>query len=342
MMRAHKTFCAVASLCALAGAVRAAPETVLKMATIAPDGTSWAREIRAFQRELESLTNGTVTLHIYFGGIAGDELQMADRVERGQLDVVASSGMLCERVAPAQRALRLVGIYQSAGESSFVANQLRPMFEEQARTHGFTYVADYNIGVSDIFTRAPVKTLEELQRVKLWLWDLDEVQKMMLEAMGFNLYLAPLADAGHAFAEHKHEGFISVPGAMLAFQWSAQAKYVVPVELNYLIGCVLVSNRAFDRLAVDQQKAIRLAAAKLHAHVEDQLRQQDEKLLGGLFQHQGLSKVAVDDKLKLELRQAAERARGRLGERLIPADLQRRVLELVERYRARASAKPTP
>jgi TRAP-type C4-dicarboxylate transport system substrate-binding protein len=282
---------------------------VLRMATIAPDGTSWAREAKAFAREVEELTKGALTVRIYFGGIAGDELEMASRMERGQLDAVASAGMLCERAAPAQRALRLVGVYQSSAESSFVANQLRPMFEDQARTHGFTYVADYNIGASDIFTRDPARSLEELQRMKLWAWDLDEGQRLMLEAMGFNLHVAPIADAGRAFADKKHDGFISIPGAMLAYQWSSQARWAMPVELNFLIGCLLVSNRSYDRLSLDEQKSVKLAAAKLHARVEDQIRRQDEALLGGLFQHQGLKRIDLDDRFKKDLKQAAARAR---------------------------------
>ena len=67
---------------------------VVRMATPAPEGTGWAREIHAISREVEAATHDGVKLKWYLGGIAGDELQMGERVRRDQLDGVGSGGML--------------------------------------------------------------------------------------------------------------------------------------------------------------------------------------------------------------------------------------------------------
>src|SRR5206468_969252 len=58
---------------ALAWAAPSAAEPVtLRLATIAPDGTAWAREVRAFNRDVEALTHGQVRFKWYLGAIAGD------------------------------------------------------------------------------------------------------------------------------------------------------------------------------------------------------------------------------------------------------------------------------
>jgi len=70
--------------CALATPARA--QTVIRMATVVPEGTAWWREIRNFQNVVEKETGGQVRLKIYFGGIAGDELEVGERIRREQLD----------------------------------------------------------------------------------------------------------------------------------------------------------------------------------------------------------------------------------------------------------------
>src|SRR4051812_42020614 len=89
----------------------AAQEHVLRFATIIPDGTPWAREVRAFARDVEKKTAGSVRVKIYFGGIAGDETESLQRIQRDQLDATVAS-MLCHRLAPSMRVTRVPGLLQ--------------------------------------------------------------------------------------------------------------------------------------------------------------------------------------------------------------------------------------
>src|SRR6478609_8035830 len=129
------------------------------MAGIAPDGTAWARELRAFSREVESATHGELKVKWYLGGIAGDDAQMADRMAREQLDGAASAGMLCLRAAPSLRVLRVQGLVRT---------------RDEARATGYAMLGLGQLGVDVIFTRRPVASWAELQKLKLWRWDLDE------------------------------------------------------------------------------------------------------------------------------------------------------------------------
>src|SRR5436190_16618551 len=96
-------------LCARASFAQQPPVTTLRIATVAPDGTEWAREARAFAREVETVTAGAVKLKWYFGALAGDEMSQLDRLKRGQLDGIAGTAY-CERFAPALAALDVVGM----------------------------------------------------------------------------------------------------------------------------------------------------------------------------------------------------------------------------------------
>jgi TRAP-type C4-dicarboxylate transport system substrate-binding protein len=320
---------------ALASSASAEPASkfTLRIATPAPEGTAWAREISAFARDVEATTNGGVRVKVVWGGIAGDDMQVAGRVERGQLDGVMSGGMLCEERAPTHRALRLIGMYRDYEESNWVAGQLRDAIEKEAREHGFVYLADVNIGAHSIFSRKPLRTLDEMRATKMWHWNIDGISSLMLREMGFQLVELPIEKAGPAFEHGEHDGFLSIPGAMLAYQWAGLAHWVTDVRFTYLIACMMVANRAFDRLPAEHQQGVRLAAARFRARMNSMVVHEDAALLGGAFGKAGIKSVPVTPELRAQVEEAAKAAREKLGEKLVPAALMRRVLELVAEYR---------
>ena len=101
-----------------------ADTTVLRMAAIAPDGTSWARELKAFARDVEARTDGAVKVKWYLGGIAGEEYESLDRINRDQLDGAAGA-MICDKLAPTLRVLRVPGLVRDRAEALHVINSLR-------------------------------------------------------------------------------------------------------------------------------------------------------------------------------------------------------------------------
>jgi TRAP-type C4-dicarboxylate transport system substrate-binding protein len=320
-------------LALLATPALAAPKVVLRMATVAPDGTAWARELKAFAREVGEATGGEVGVKMYFGGIAGDDLQTYDRIKRDQLDG-AGSGMLCEKLAPSMRVLRIPGLYRSREELRAVAGKLRPTFEEEFSKKGLAFMGHAILGQLVVSSKQPVRNLADLKRTPLWSWDIDEVANLAYEAMGLNLYKAPVDNASQLYSDVKIEGFLALPTALLAWQWSAQAHYLIDVKASYFMSCLMITDKAMSRMQLPHQQIIRSAVAKLAGRLESLGAEQDEKLMGGLFGRQGLSVVPVGDSFRKEFQDAARAASARLGDRLVPASLLKRVNDILTEYRA--------
>ena len=59
-----RAFAVVLLLAVVAAPARAEPSIKLRFATIAPEGTGWAREVKAFAREIESGSDGRVAIHV--------------------------------------------------------------------------------------------------------------------------------------------------------------------------------------------------------------------------------------------------------------------------------------
>jgi len=330
--RALALFVGVTSLCLGATEARA-DRVVLRMATSAPDATSWAKELRAFARDVEKATDGEVAVKWYFGGIAGDEEEAMSRVGKAQLDGIGA-GILCSKVAPSMRVFSIPGVIQSRDEADYVAQKMGPAFAAEAQRAGFAMLFSSGLGPKMVFSRAPVTTMEQLRATRLWRWNLDEAGVMATREMGVPLVPAPIDVATRAYDEHKIDGFISVPTAALAFQWSTQAPFITDLRPGYLQGCMLVANRTWDRLSLRQREAVLAAAGKCAHRFDEVGRQQDDQLLGGLFARQGLRIVAPSAALRAQYFEAARAAREKLGDRLVPRPLLDQVMRMLADYRA--------
>ena len=61
----------------------------LKIATLAPKGSSWMKSFEAAARELKKTTDGEAVIKLYGGGVMGDEPAMVRKMRTGQLDGAA-------------------------------------------------------------------------------------------------------------------------------------------------------------------------------------------------------------------------------------------------------------
>ena len=315
---------------------------LLKMASPAPEGTAWAREGRAFARDVEKLTNNRVHIKYYLGSITGDEVETEARIRRGQLDGIASGGMLCMKLAPSLRVMRLLGVFQSREESAYVSGRLRQSFDEEFAKAGYVNLGELGVGPDVLFSRAPIRSMADLRRARLWVWDLDEVYLAEWRALGVDVAPAPINLAGRAYDEGRLDGFVAGPTAALAFQWSAQARYVSDLRVGFLRGCFLMNARTFDALPVDVQQSIRVAHAHLVSRLEELGRLQDQQLLDALFEKQGLRTVAVSGAFRAEFFDAAREVREHLSEKLVPKPLLQRVLTMLADFRAEHAAAAAP
>jgi TRAP-type C4-dicarboxylate transport system substrate-binding protein len=320
----------------LATSARADGPATLRFATVAPDGSSWAREIKAVTRSVEDASAGQLRIRWYWNGVAGEESEVAERMQRGQIDGVASGQIHCERVAPSFRILRVPGLFRDRDEAADVASRLQPTFEAEAHEAGVMLPAGVGLGADIIFTRNPVHSMAELRQLKLWRRSGDIIGIETSRAMGLQIVPLPLSEGARAFDAGQIDGFIAIPAAALTFQWFTRARYVIDLSGNtFLWGCIIIDGRSFARLSVSQQNLLREAAAKMGVLVDRDGRRLDEQLLGGLFQRQGVQVIKVSDAFRAEFMDAARHARdATIDRQLIPKSLLTQTMSLLADHRA--------
>jgi TRAP-type C4-dicarboxylate transport system substrate-binding protein len=249
----------------------------LRIGTLVPDGTSWARELKAFGREVED--GAHQRMKFYWGGIAGDERAMVARVRRGQLDGIAGAAV-CTELAPSLAVTRLQGLFPNRDEHERLVHQI-PNVDEEFKKAGFVNLGTGGLGPSVIFTKTPVTSWAELKKLRLWRWDLDPVSWQQDRLMGLNVVPGSVEGAAAAFDAGKVDGFVALASSALAFQWHSRAPNILPLEFDYLNACIIFSQQSWDALSIETQRTLRAAGAKLKRRMELAGRDVDRVVLGG-------------------------------------------------------------
>ena len=329
-MRVASAVCALS----LAASTAAGAETVtLRMATVAPDGTAWARELKAYARDSEALSNGEIRIKLYLGGIAGDEAAIPDRMKKGQLDGEMAA-VTCERMAPSLRVLRIPGLIRRRDEATYIIDRLRPIVDAEFRKHGYVLTGLAWFGSDIVFTKTPVRSMDDLKKLRLWIWNLDVVWQAGMHHLGLNVVPLPVDAAGAAYDEGRIDGLLALPSAALVYQWSARSRYFIDLPVAAMAGCNFVTTSVFESLSTSSQTALRQAAAKLNFRISEANGALEDALIGGLFEKQGVKRQSPSEQFRVIFFDVAREARDKLPADVVPPALITQVMGWLSDYRA--------
>ncbi|MCU1282489.1 MAG: TRAP-type C4-dicarboxylate transport system, substrate-binding protein [bacterium] len=317
----------------LAAAHAAAEPVAVRMASMAPDGTAWARELKAYARDIAALTGGELHLKLYLGGIAGDEAAVPERIRKGQLDGEMAA-VTCERMAPSLRVLRVPGLIRRRDEATYVIDRLRPAVEREFHNAGFALLGLAWFGSDILFTKTPVRSMDELRKLRLWIWNLDVVWGNEMQHLGLHVVPLTVDGAGRAYDDGQVDGLLALPSAALVYQWSARSRYFTDLPVAAMAGCSFVSTAVFDALPMASQVALRHASAKLNLRISEANGALEDALLGGLFEKQGVHRQPASEQFRIIFFDAAKEARDKLPSEIVPPALITQVMSWLSDYRA--------
>jgi TRAP-type C4-dicarboxylate transport system substrate-binding protein len=314
-----------------------ASRVTLRLATQAPKGTSWAKAFDEYAAHIEKGTQGAVVVKVYYGGTAGDELEVLARMERGQLDGTISGGPICLDVMPSMRVLQIIGMYDSEQQMLDVSKELLPVFADEAHARGYALTGVGSVGPVILFSRRKVSDFASLLGTPVWTWELSGVFNEVAAAMGLKTVLTSLQAASRAYEDGRTDGFWTTPIAALGFQWYSQVRYFMPLESMYLSGCLLLRDASVDGISPENRAVLREAGSQLALRLEVEGTKISRALVDRVFQKQGLEKLPVSAEMLRDFRAAAKQARKALTGKVVPRKLLEQVERIIEKQRGRKS-----
>jgi TRAP-type C4-dicarboxylate transport system substrate-binding protein len=226
----------------------ARPEYIIKFATVAPEGSTWMKHMREFDKDLREKSDGDLGFGFYAGGVAGDEVDVLKKIRIGQIHSAAFSGVGFGHILPMVRVLDLPFLFRNDEEADRVHEQLRPFFRDQFRRKGFELLAWAEVGNVHLFSKKPIQVVKDLSGLKLWTWSDDPIAKETFVSMGVNPIPLAITDVTTALNTGMIDTVYAPPLGALALQWHRAMKYMTGLPLAHSTGAVLMSAKYFQKL----------------------------------------------------------------------------------------------
>ena len=142
----------------------------VKMATLAPKGSSWYEILAKMGRDWEKATNGKVKIQIYPDGVAGDEDAMIRKMRIGQFQAAALTFNGISFIDPSVNGLSIPMLYDNYEQLDMVMDLIEDEIKKRLEANGFILLAWADVGWARFFSTELVITPEDLKNMKLFTW----------------------------------------------------------------------------------------------------------------------------------------------------------------------------
>jgi len=174
-----------ASLALFSSAAVAQP-IVVKMATLAPDGSSYHQILKEMADKWKTASGGRVVLRIYPGGALGDDADIVRKMRLKALDAGLLTSVGVANVDRSVFALAVPMLYGSYDEIDYVLDKMSPRLASALESKGFVLLNWADAGWIRFFTKTPAPTPDDLKKLKLFTWAGDDDAVEIWKGAGFN------------------------------------------------------------------------------------------------------------------------------------------------------------
>ncbi len=307
----------------------------LKIATLAPAGTTWMAEMQRGAERIDERTGGRVRIKFYPGGVMGNDSSVHRKIRIGQLHGGAFTPGGLAQVESSIQALGLPLMFRSFAEVDYVRERFDPLIKQAMEAKGFVVLGISEGGFVRILSKQPMRDLETIRRSKVWIPEGDTLGQVLFEALGISPIALPLADVFTGLQTGLIETVTVNPTGAIALQWHSSTAYMTAVPLSYVIGVLAVDKKAFDRLAPADQAIVREEMGHAFRRMDRLNRDDNEAALAALVE-QGIAFVEPEPG-ELELwKSISDRAVETMIENgLISAEIVGQIRDHLQSYRAR-------
>ena len=263
---------AVAQL--LPGAASAQQYTI-KFASIAPDGSTWTNMLREYDKAIRAESNGRIGFKIYAGGVQGEDKDVLKKIRLGQIHSAGFTGVGLGEIAPMVRILDSPFLFQNYEEVDHVYRTFDAEFDQAFRSNGFVLLGWSEVGFVYVFSNTPVRTLADMNGVKMWMWEGDVVAEATFKAFKINPIPLSVVDVLTSLQTGLINGVYISPYAAIALQWNTRVKYMMSVPLADACGAVVLSKKVFDGLPPDLQEMLLRNGRKYLTELTKKSRQEN-------------------------------------------------------------------
>jgi TRAP-type C4-dicarboxylate transport system substrate-binding protein len=231
--------------------------TVIKIAVVTPEGSSWVKVLKEMVAEVRERTEGEVDFQIFAGGISGDEADVLRKMRANRLQAAGLSGVGAGIVLPEIRVLEAPLLFHNDAEIDRVRDSMFDYFAGAFDQKGYVLLGFVEGGWVYLFGQKDLSRDDGLQNAKMWVWQGDRVAETFLNAFGVRTTPLNIADVNTGLETGMIDAFYAPPLAALTFQWAARVGYMLDYPLANSTGALLMTKTTFARLPATHQQTLK-------------------------------------------------------------------------------------
>lgn len=322
------------ALASVAGAGAAdTPEHLIKFASLAPEGSSWMKQMRALDEAVRDSTGGAVGFKLYAGGVQGDEPDVLRKMRFGQLHAAGFTGNGLGEILPDVRILELPFFYRGKDEIDFVLDEFTDEYDRAFRERGYVLLGWTEVGYVYFFSNVPIRDLTDLHGIKVWTWQGDPLAAALFDALAVTPVPLSVPEVMTALQTGMIDAVYASPMAAVSLQWFTRVEYMNTQPITNSMGAVLLSKRVWDQLDGNEQRVL-LSLSRDHLRRLTMLTRADNRKSIEEMEKAGIELLAPPDSAALaRYREIGASVREQLAGELYAADLLAKIRQALERRR---------
>lgn len=311
--------------------------TVIKFATLAPEGTTWTKILRKFTNEVETKTNGEVKFKIYTGGVQGDEKDIIRKIKIGQIHASGFTGYGLGEISEKLRVLDAPFLFKNPSEIDYVYQKMDKIFREIFEENGYILLGWSEIGQVYVISKHKIENLSDFKKTKLWVWEGDIIAQKTFENFGATPIPLSIADVMTSIQTNMIDTVYATPATILPLGWHTKMNYIIDLPITNASGAIVMSKRKFKQLSQDNQKIILESAKKYFSDLNRIAREDNKKALSVLKKKLKVVKI----KNIKEFEEKAVQTQNELAEKVYGKDILNQIKEVLEEFRKKNAEKNT-
>jgi TRAP-type C4-dicarboxylate transport system substrate-binding protein len=255
--------------------VSAAGNTSIKLACLAPAGSSWDKVFRAWSNSLSKETGGALSFQIYPGGQKGDERDVIRRMKLGEIDAAAMTSIGLGQIARPTQVLQMPGIIQNYKQLNYVREKMAADFSGLFEKEGYVLLGWGDVGFARQFSKKPILMPADLKSVRPWVPRDDPTLPEMMKLIGANGVPLGIPEVFPALQTGMVDTVVVSAIAAVALQWFRYVTHMTKEAPVAIVGATLLRTELYKALPPDHQKKLMDTAKKAHVAMIENVQKED-------------------------------------------------------------------
>jgi TRAP-type C4-dicarboxylate transport system substrate-binding protein len=252
---------------------------VIKIGSIAPSRSIWDKALNDLALEWEKITGGAVQIKIYPGGIVGGESDMLTKMRLGTLGGGVFTNIGMTEIYSDSVVFNTPFLMNTDEEFSYVFDRLKLDFEKNIQAKGYKVVFWTLIGWEYFFSKNAVIYPDDMKKEKLSFTTAGTEMGHAWKKMGYQLVPTDLKDMLMALQSGINTAFYLSPLVAGSGQFFALAPHMLNVRLAPIVGGLVLTDRAWNRIPKQYRQPMIAALARITERLYQQTQELDREAL---------------------------------------------------------------